>query len=167
MFYILENLNVENIIIGIQADEYKNCKEFMNLAKRKKVKVFALKKGEKFKIDKNTYIDVLFPDINNIISENKINNNSLVFKLISKKVSILFTGDIEEEAENIIYKMYENTGKLKSDILKVAHHGSKTSSTERFINCVEPNIVLIGVGKNNTFGHPSEEVIKRYKNIRK
>ena len=43
----------------------------------------------------------------------------------------------------------------------MAHHGSKTSSTEGFINCVKPKIALIGVGKNNNFGHPNEEVIKR------
>ena len=50
---------------------------------------------------------------------------------------------------------------LKADILKVAHHGSKTSSTEEFLKMVKPKIALIGVGKNNKFGHPNEEVIKR------
>lgn len=55
--------------------------------------------------------------------------------------------------------------KLKSDILKVAHHGSKTSSNEKFIKAVCPKIALIGVGKDNKFGHPNKTVIQRLKNI--
>ena len=74
---------------------------------------------------------------------------------------MLFTGDIEEIAEKEILK---NVSKniLKSDILKIPHHGSKTSSTDKFLECVNSKIALIGVGKNN-FGHPSEEVIERLK----
>ena len=51
--------------------------------------------------------------------------------------------------------------KLKSTVLKVAHHGSDTSSSERFVESVKPNIALIGVGKDNKFGHPKNEVIER------
>ena len=71
----------------------------------------------------------------------------------------LFTGDIEQIAEKAILEKYGDT--LKSTILKVAHHGSKSSSTEKFINAVKPKIALIGVGGNNNFGHPNAEVLER------
>ena len=118
--------------------------------------------GDKIHIDKSTYIDVLWPDTKNIIKENILNNNSLVCKLLYKDFSMLFTGDIEEIAEEKILSLYKN--KLKSTILKIAHHGSKTSSMQEFIDAVSPGISLIGVGKNNNFGHPNEEIIQRLKN---
>ena len=79
---------------------------------------------------------------------------------------MLFTGDIEKLAEEKILKLYENNlEKLKCTVLKVAHHGSKTSSTKSFLEAVSPKIALIGVGTNNNFGHPNEGVIQRLKDI--
>lgn len=114
------------------------------------------------KIEKGLELEVVFPNDRNMINENKLNNNSLVFKLKYNNFSMLFTGDIEKLAENEILKSNNN---LESTILKVGHHGSKTSSTDNFIDAVNPKIAVIGVGKNNNFGHPSEEVLKRLKNI--
>lgn len=132
----------------------------MKMAKNKKVNVIVLKAGDVLQLDKITYFETIFPEPEHTVSENKINNNSLVLKLVYKNFSMLFTGDIEEEAENYIANKYKN--KLKADILKVAHHGSKTSSTAQFIEYVKPKITLIGVGENNNFGHPNDEVIKRF-----
>lgn len=81
--------------------------------------------------------------------------------MVYQDISVLFTGDIEEIAEKTILEEYKNTNILKSTILKVAHHGSKSSSTEEFLNAVKPKIVLIGVGENNTFGHPNNGVLER------
>ena len=79
-----------------------------------------------------------------------------------KNFSILFTGDIEEIAEKRIIEEYNsNLNILNSAVLKAGHHGSKTSSTQNFIEAVNPQIVLIGVGENNKFGHPNESVIER------
>ena len=76
---------------------------------------------------------------------------------------MLFTGDIEEIAEKQILQEYKNNLEiLKSTILKVAHHGSNTSSIKDFINAVQPKIALIGVGKNNKFGHPNDDVISEF-----
>ena len=77
---------------------------------------------------------------------------------------MLFTGDIEADAETELVKEFGN--ELKSDILKVGHHGSKTSSTPSFLEKVKPKIALIGVGKNNTFGHPNNGVLNRISKIR-
>lgn len=103
----------------------------------------------------------MWPDSKNIISENGINNNSLVFKMEYNKFSILFTGDIEKVAEEAILQKYKDANVLKSTILKVAHHGSKSSSIEEFLEKVKPKIALIGVGEKNTFGHPNVGVLKR------
>ena len=93
--------------------------------------------------------------------ENILNNNSIVARLMYKSFSILFTGDIEKIAETKMVSEYRHTNALESTVLKVGHHGSKTSSTQSFIELVNPQIALIGVGKNNLFGHPSVEVIDR------
>lgn len=114
----------------------------------------------KLEIEKGLKLEVILPNPKKMINENELNNNSLVFKLKYNNFSMLFTGDIEEIAENEILKSNNN---LTCTVLKVAHHGSKTSSTENFIKAVDPKIALIGVGKKNSFGHPSEEVLKRFK----
>ena len=96
-----------------------------------------------------------------------MNNNSLVCKLVYKNFSILFTGDIEEVAEQKILEKYsKNINKLESTILKVAHHGSKTSSTIEFLKAVKPKFALIGVGVNNTFGHPSDITIESLEQLK-
>lgn len=77
---------------------------------------------------------------------------------------MIFTGDIEEVAEKKILEEYKNSNILNSLILKSPHHGSKTSSSEEFIKAVNPKVVLIGVGKDNKFGHPNKEVLDTYKN---
>ena len=108
---------------------------------------------------------MLFPE-KNLIGNNILNNNSLVFKIEYKQFQMLFTGDIEEIAEKKILSIYKNTNILEATILKVAHHGSKTSSVLDFIKAVNPKIALIGVGENNKFGHPNESVLDRLSDLR-
>ena len=74
--------------------------------------------------------------------------------------TILFTGDIEEDAEKKLIETYQD--RLKSDMLKVPHHGSITSSTTEFINYVNPDVAIISVGRDNRFDFPSEKIINRY-----
>ena len=78
-------------------------------------------------------------------------------------LKMLFTGDIEKVAENKLYELYKDTNKLNTDILKIAHHGSETSSTEKFLSLALPKIAMIGVGKDNLYGHPNTEAIERIK----
>lgn len=109
-------------------------------------------------------IQIIWPKLEQI-KENVLNNNSIVAKLVYKNFSMLFTGDIEEVTEKQILEEYKNSNILRANVLKVAHHGSKTSSTQSFLEKVKPQIALIGVGKNNTFGHPNLEVLKRIQNL--
>ena len=88
------------------------------------------------------------------------NNNSLVFKLMIGQLSILFTGDIEKEVEKDLIN--HELLQLTSDILKVPHHGSKTSSMPSFIDAVDPKYAVISVGESNRYSFPHEDVIHRY-----
>lgn len=160
----MKNIKIKNIIIGKQYESSENYQEFLKIVIDKKINVYVVQKGERINIEKGLYIDILWPNEKDMIADNWINNNSLVFKLVYKDFSIMFTGDIEEEAEKAILEQYSNNiNKLQANILKIAHHGSKTSTTENFLKKVSPKIALIGVGKNNNFGHPNEQVIERLK----
>ena len=101
-----------------------------------------------------------------MISDNGINNNSLMGKLVYNDFSMLFTGDIEEKAEKVISQMYKNTDILDCNILKVAHHGSKSSSIQEIVDMIMPQVAVIGVGENNGYGHPNVDVLERLKNLR-
>ncbi len=161
----MKELKVGQIIISKQGEDSDNYQKFKEIVKKKKIKVVTVGKGDRLKIEKNLYLDILWPDNSNLISENVLNNNSIVCKMNYKNFSMLFTGDIEKIAEKQILQEYKNRLEiLDSTILKVGHHGSKTSSTEEFIKEVNPKIVLIGVGENNKFGHPNDNVIQRLKN---
>lgn len=160
LFAIVENLRVKNIIIGKQGEDSDNFNRLIELIKGKNINVIVAEKGEIIKTDKYSYFEVLFPE-DTLIKENVLNNNSVVAKFNCMNFSMLFTGDIEEIAENRICELYANSNKLNATVLKVAHHGSKTSSTEKFLDLVKPKIAVIGVGANNNFGHPNEGVIER------
>lgn len=158
---ILNELKVEKVIIGKQFETSQNYEEFIKIMEKKKIKLYVVEAGQKIKVDKDTTIDILWPDTSNIIKENILNNNSLVCKLNFKDKSMLCTGDIEEIAEKAILSKYsDNLNILNADIIKIAHHGSRTSSITPFINKVRPKIALIGVGKNNKFGHPNFKTIE-------
>lgn len=90
----------------------------------------------------------------------KDNNRSCVLKVSSQSGSILLTGDIEKESER--YLLETSTEKLKSDVMTVPHHGSKTSSTQAFIEAVKPSVSTFTVGYLNRFGHPKLPVVERY-----
>jgi competence protein ComEC len=87
------------------------------------------------------------------------NNRSLVVKLTYGAISILFTGDIEQEAERFLLQSGHN---LRATILKVPHHGSRTSSSEPFVRAVNPNVAVISVQRDSRFGHPHPVVVDRY-----
>ena len=162
----MEELKVGQVIISKQGEDSENFRKFKDIAKEKKIKTIVVKKGDRLNIEKDLYFDILWPVVNQIL-ENPLNNNSIVCKLKYKSFSMMFTGDIEEIAEKQILKEYKNNLQLlKSTILKVGHHGSKTSSTQEFVEAVKAKIALIGVGKNNAFGHPNDEVIERFENLR-
>ncbi len=162
---VLQELKVNNVIIGKQFEKTENYEKFLQIVKENKINVKVVVAGNRINIEDNIFIDILWPKIDKKVSENSINNNALVCKLNFDEFKVLFTGDIEQEAEKILVSKYQYNNILKSNILKVAHHGSKTSSTKEFLELVKPEISLIGVGENNTFGHPSNNTLENLKSI--
>lgn len=91
-----------------------------------------------------------------------INDCSLVLRIAYGNVSFLLTGDIEKEAEQAVLGRGRD---IRSTVLKVAHHGSKSSSSSRFLDAVRPEVAVISVGKGNPYGYPHGEVLARLKQV--
>lgn len=119
-----------------------------------------LKAGDVIKIDKGYYFEVLSPG-EFLQADKRIkndqNNNSVVLKLHYGDFTMLLTGDIEAPTEALLYKKYGSG--LKSDVLKVGHHGSKTSSYYKFIEQVKPQYALISCGDFAKYHHPNKNVV--------
>jgi competence protein ComEC len=107
----------------------------------------------------NTALYFLYDDEVKSISGESTNNRSGIFKLVYGETSFLFTGDVEKDVEKIYVNKYRHF--LDSDVLKVGHHGSKTSSSIEFLHYVSPKLSLISAGFKNKFGHPVDDVIER------
>jgi len=112
--------------------------------------------------------EVLHPSLQDYeYSEIKDNDRSCVLKVTSASGSLLLTGDIERRAESALLATYQDqdSAMLKSDVLVVPHHGSKTSSAPDFIEAVTPSVAIFTVGYLNRFRHPRPEVVARYQEI--
>lgn len=169
----MKTIRIGEIIISHQKKSSYNYREFIRIVKEKNIKVRFVVAGDNVKIENEISFYILWPTKEQI-EENPLNNNSIVTKFCYMNFSMLFTGDIEEIAEKAILEKYPNKVNskkknehniFKASVIKVAHHGSKTSSTMDFLEAVKPEIALIGVGANNKFGHPSEETLKKLQNI--
>lgn len=117
-----------------------------------------LKAGDKIDFGQGYYLDVLAPgDFIDSKLYNNINNTSLVMKLHYGKFTMLLTGDAEVSVESALQQKYGSF--LKADVLKVGHHGSKTSSNWYFINKVKPDYALISCGAPEIYHHPNKNVV--------
>jgi len=127
-------------------------------------KVLIASAGQEIKAG-NVLVDTLYPFENMAGEEmkNTSNDSCIVSKIIYGKNSFLFTGDISSVAEKQLANSYE-LANLKSDVLKVAHHGSKYSSSDLFLSTVKPGIAVIEVGKNS-YGHPTPETLQRLADV--
>jgi len=135
---------------------------FLSLFKslEKKPKITYICGERKLKLGDNTTIEFFSPSCGkDLVSQFSENSKSIVLKLIYKQISILFTGDVEEDAEKWLINQYG--GELDSDILKVAHHGSKTSSSSAFLDTVTPEFAIISCGPAWIFRHPALSVLNR------
>ena len=159
---VLEKYKVENILwTGIVRDtaEYK---EWKKLIEEEKAEIFIAKAGQKifcltWQI-KQCDLEILQPFESLEGKEFKDSNNtSIISKLVFGKNSFLFTGDAYKDVEG---KLINKEAEIDSDVLKVAHHGSKTSSSEEFIKAVSPEIAVISAGRENKYGHPNQEVLE-------
>ena len=104
-------------------------------------------------------VEVLFPFADLSGKSPSDNNHSVVIRIVYGNRAFLLTGDIESDAENALIN---GGGVLKADLIKVPHHGSRTSSTPEFVRSVDPDWAVISVGRHSRFGHPHKEVVDRW-----
>ncbi|MFC1700723.1 ComEC/Rec2 family competence protein, partial [Patescibacteria group bacterium] len=90
-----------------------------------------------------------------------INNASVVTQLVYNNAEFLLTGDINKSVEDKLSEIWQNS--LESDILKAGHHGSKNSNSQNFIQKVNPEISVISAGVDNSYGHPHQDTLDRFK----
>ena len=130
--------------------------ELINLTKDLNIPMRILNEGNKLFFGEVT-LDVLSP-IEPLSGD--MNGDSIVLRIIFSKISFLLTGDLNINGEK---RLIEAACILKSDVLKVGHHGAEDASSEEFIDKVRPKIAILSVGKNNRYGYPSNVVIERFK----
>jgi competence protein ComEC len=132
--------------------------EFLEIIQGKGISAVPAEAGQRISLGENIYLDVLNPVRG--IQYSDMDNNSVVLRLESGSMSYLLTGDIMKEAE---YGLLLRRAVEESMVLKLAHHGSSSSTTDEFLNVVNPQIAIISAGKDNGYGHPNEEVLERLK----
>ncbi len=155
---IINNFNIKKVYTPNQKDDSSHYHNLINACENKNIKINHLSKGNSIHINSNTIIDILSPSY---IQDNK-NQNSIVFNLAYKDMDFLFTGDCEETNEIEMTNSYDLNN---IDFLKVAHHGSSSSSSDNFIKEISPSIAAISCGYKNNYGHPHKstlDTLKKY-----
>lgn len=158
MGYIINNYKVINFY---SPKVQNNTTAFENMAEplaRKNIKIKILKANTtNIDLGENTLVEVLSPNLDNY---DNLNNYSPIIKISYGNNSFLFTGDAEEAVEEEVINKSNN---LKSDVLKIGHHGSSTSTSKSFLDKINPKIVIISVGKDNSYGHPTKDTLSKIK----
>ena len=153
---------LDNYKIGFEMDsgndnpESKGFDIYARKLEEEKAKRIFAKKGMRVNLDEGLYLDILLPVINK--KGMSAHDEMVVAKLVYGNNSFLLTGDMEDNLESFLLSF---GGSIKSDVLKVGHHGSKTSTSEKFLGLVNPELAIISAGKNNKYGHPHKEVTER------
>ncbi len=160
MAAILDNFTVKQIYDSGKPTTSNLYKQYLLTVQKKKIPFSTVTAGSQIDIGGGIALKVLNPD-KSLISgtESDLNNNSIVTKLIYGNFSMLLTADAEKEAEKLMVKKYAQ--ELKSNILKVGHHGSSSSSTNIFLKAVAPEAAVISAGAGNDYHHPHPAALKR------
>ncbi|MDB4978906.1 MAG: metallo-beta-lactamase family protein [Candidatus Peribacteria bacterium] len=156
---VLKRYNVKQVMLTGVEHSIGQYDAFIDAISRQQIPVLLADPKKDIRIGDGLVLDIIWPNAATMDPHTVTNATSIVMRVLYKQHSILLTGDIEKVTENQILA----TGAyIHSDILKVAHHGSKTSSSTGFLLAVSPQLAVISVGKDNQFGHPSPSVITRY-----
>ncbi len=156
---LMDSIKIDKIYISNYNFEKTALYEtFFKNAQKNNIPIFTVGAGDSTKLGNTMQLDVLYPYFNMKFFDKNDNHGSLVLRLTSGETSILLTGDIGIIDETILLQQGVN---LKSDILKAGHHGSKYSSTENFLQAVQPEIAILSYGANNLYNHPHPETIER------
>jgi len=152
---IMQSFNVKELMVSETLDKKDGEKDIIRYAEINSIDIVKAYRGLSWEVGKHQF-RILHPKK----GASSSNNSSIVIHALVGGKKWLFTGDIEKDGEEEINELYHH---LNVDILKVAHHGSNTSTTETFLKKIRPKISIISVGTNNRYGHPSESVLEELK----
>lgn len=156
---VIDTFNIQKLYAPKKISNIDAFKKMILSLKKRNKKINIAKAGVSLDMGKNTICEIIAP---NNKSYESTNNYSSVIKLVYKNNKFLFLGDAEELSENeILNTKYD----ISSDVIKIGHHGSKTSTSTSFLNKVKPKIAIISCGKNNDYNHPNTEIINRLKKV--
>lgn len=150
---VINNIEIEKLYLPKQKTNTKTFEDVLDAVENKGLNISSLKKGDIFKLGDATVETMT----DSILDDSNLNLSSNILKLTYGNNSFLFTGDAETKNEQT-----GNWGHV--DLLKVGHHGSKTSSSSNFIKSLSPKYAIIMVGKDNSYGLPKDEIVKRLEN---
>ncbi len=161
---LLKSFSVGAVIESGTHSDTKTYKTFQSIVSEKKIPRVLAKNGMRVVLDKNYGVeyDVLFPDRN--VSEFSRNDGSIIGKLVYGTKSFMLTGDATSYTEGLVLAANKQEG-LKSDVLKVGHHGSRTSTSQKFLQTVYPEYAIISASRTNRYGHPHPEIVNRLKDF--
>lgn len=155
---IVKNYNIENIIMPEVYHDTKTFERLIDEIENKNLEITRAIPGDIYHFGEAEFI-ILAPNSEKYKS---MNNYSVVIKLIYGSNSFLFTGDMEKESENEVIKYCQNNNmSLSADVLKVAHHGSSTSSQSNFLKQINPIFAVIMCGSDNNYNHPNLKTVER------
>jgi competence protein ComEC len=154
---VARNFKVKTAIFGRTPMQDVDFIELNNVLQKRSIPIQTVLHGDILTFGE-AKIEILYPENTDEISDN---NHCVTFRLIFGDRKFFFTGDIEKETENLLVQTPQL---LQSDVVKVAHHGSRSSSIASFIEASKAKVAVISVGKESPFGHPHEEVVERWKN---
>jgi beta-lactamase superfamily II metal-dependent hydrolase len=153
---VLENLDVKKVVDSGKTHTTQTYLDYLNLIDQKNIPMEIAKEGSLLNVDSNLKIEVL----NALEESSDTNDSSIVLKVSYKEADFLLTGDADTEIEE---EMINEAYNLDAEVLKVGHHGSDTSTSQAFLEAVDPLFAAVSVGENS-YGHPSKSVLDRLTN---
>ncbi|MEI6580731.1 MAG: MBL fold metallo-hydrolase [bacterium] len=160
---VLENYKVGKVFGSGTTSDSKVFQNFKLELKKKNIPEILVKKGMRINLGGGVFMDILFPDRD--VSTWPTNDGSIVARLSYVDTSIMLTGDASIKTEKLVLEN-NKTENIKSEILKVGHHGSRNSTSEEFLRTVTPDFAFISDGKGNTYGHPHKEILDLFSQLR-
>jgi beta-lactamase superfamily II metal-dependent hydrolase len=159
LIWVLERYGVRRVLASGVIHTTPEYLKWLEFIKAKNIPLTVAQAGQQLKLSDDVTVEILWPPVTYLGQRvEDLNASSIVNKVRYGSTSLLFTGDTPQVNEQA---MLETGFDLKADILKVAHQGSRTSSSEQFIKAVAPNLAVIPVGRDNRYGHPHLEVVDR------
>lgn len=161
---VLRRYRVGAVLLTGVEHEHTRYEEMLRIIERERIPVIIADPAKDIDLGDGLMLDVLWPPPVYFGEEfrGKSNDTSIVLKLIYGEDSMLFTGDMELAAENDVLAAGTN---IRADILKVGHHGSRTSTSTGFLVAVNPDLALISAGRDNRFGHPHPHILDRLRHF--